>query len=211
MNATGHFVLLGDSILENARYVPGQPDVVATLRGLLPLGWQATLLARDGAIVRDVIRQLAIVPRDATHLVLSVGGNDALGYRSASHGGATSLTEALAKLAVVQADFAREYRSVLHRVSETKLRFTVCTIYDAIPGLDPVERVGLSLFNDVIVREAAHHRINVIDLRLVCADVGDYSSESPIEPSYEGGLKIARAIARAVTSVANRADGCTIF
>ncbi|MGH7552999.1 MAG: SGNH/GDSL hydrolase family protein, partial [Longimicrobiales bacterium] len=74
-----HVVLLGDSIFDNGAYVPGEPDVVAQLRALLPQGWQASLCAIDGSITRDVERQLSSVPTDATHLVISSGGNDALG------------------------------------------------------------------------------------------------------------------------------------
>src|SRR2546430_620065 len=74
-----HIVLLGDSVFDNAAYVAGGPDVLAQLRAIVPQGWQASLNARDGAGVRDVYAQLDHIPNDATHLVVSAGGNDALG------------------------------------------------------------------------------------------------------------------------------------
>jgi hypothetical protein len=40
-----HVVLLGDSIFDNARYVPGRPAVIEQVRQALPRHWQATLLA----------------------------------------------------------------------------------------------------------------------------------------------------------------------
>src|SRR5262249_20871634 len=43
-----HVVLLGDSIFDNDRYVPGDPSVIKHLRRALPHGWRATLLAGDG-------------------------------------------------------------------------------------------------------------------------------------------------------------------
>jgi hypothetical protein len=43
-----HIVLLGDSIFDNAAYVPGEPPVIEQLRAHLPKNWQATLLAVDG-------------------------------------------------------------------------------------------------------------------------------------------------------------------
>src|SRR5688500_14337329 len=58
MSGTGHVVLLGDSIFDNGAYVSGGPDVVAHLRAMLPRGWEATLLAVDGAVIDDVFRQL---------------------------------------------------------------------------------------------------------------------------------------------------------
>ena len=48
------------------------------MRARLPPGWQASLGAVDGAVTADVASQLGRVPREATHLVVRVGGNDAL-------------------------------------------------------------------------------------------------------------------------------------
>lgn len=53
-----HVVLLGDSIFDNGRYVPGGPSVIAHLRKALPDGWRATLLARDGAGTGQLACQL---------------------------------------------------------------------------------------------------------------------------------------------------------
>jgi hypothetical protein len=75
----GTVVLPGDSIFDNGAYVGGGPDVVAQLRSRLPQGWEATLLQVDGAVASDVPRQLGGIPVEATHLVVSGGGNDALG------------------------------------------------------------------------------------------------------------------------------------
>lgn len=72
-----HIVLLGDSIFDNAAYVRGGLDVITHLRGQIPDGWKASLRAVDGSVVGDVQRQLEL-PDDATHLVISAGGNDAL-------------------------------------------------------------------------------------------------------------------------------------
>ena len=65
-----HLVLLGDSILNDAAYTRGGPDVVSQVRGLLPPGWEATLLAVDGSTTDHVAVQLGRLPRHATHLVL---------------------------------------------------------------------------------------------------------------------------------------------
>ena len=44
-----HVFLLGDSIFDNGRDVPGGPSVIEHLRRCLPSGLRATLLAKDGA------------------------------------------------------------------------------------------------------------------------------------------------------------------
>ncbi len=70
-------VLLGDSIFDNAVYVAGGPAGIDQVRQNLPTGWQASLLAVDGDTSTDAPQQIQGLPSDATHLVLSVGGNDA--------------------------------------------------------------------------------------------------------------------------------------
>ena len=67
-----HIVLLGDSIFDNASYTKGRPAVISQVRQLLPTGWQASLLAVDGATTEKVPSQLQRLPPDASHLVLSV-------------------------------------------------------------------------------------------------------------------------------------------
>lgn len=69
-------VLLGDSIFDNRVYVSPEPDVRHQLKARLGTGWGVTLLAVDGDVTADVKRQLHRVPRDASHLVVSVTAND---------------------------------------------------------------------------------------------------------------------------------------
>ena len=193
-----HVVLLGDSIFDNAAYVRGGPDVVAQLAAALPAPWRATLLAVDGAVIADVGRQLARLPADATHLVLSVGGNDALGHVDLLSRRASSSAEVLGWFADAVDAFEGRYRQLLARVQATGLPATLCTIYNGNLG-PPTQRpatVALALFNDAIQRLAAAHRFPVIELRHVCTAPADYAN--PIEPSVQGGSKIARAIAGAV-------------
>ena len=93
--AATHVVLLGDSIFDNSRYTRGEPDVVTHLRGVLPAGALATLLAVDGTVTRSMAQQVSRIPRDATHLVVSIGGNDALGNRNLLEAPAASTADAL--------------------------------------------------------------------------------------------------------------------
>jgi hypothetical protein len=207
-----HVVLLGDSIFDNGRYVPGGPSVIEHLRRTLPAGWAATLLARDGAGTAEMARQLEQLPADATHLIVSVGGNDALDHSGLLlHEPAGSFAEVLCGLADIHERFRRDYRAVLERILSQGKRAAVCTVYDAIPGLDRVEATGLCLFNDVILREAFRARLPVIDLRLVCTDLADYARSSPIEPSVVGGGKIARAVSRLLTTHDFRPEGSGVF
>ena len=189
-----HVVLLGDSIFDNGAYVPGRPAVIEQLRTSLPPEWQATLLALDGAIAADVPRQVVRLPDDASHLFVSVGGNDAIGNSGLIGDMKHSAAEGFLKMAEVQEQFRQDYRAMLHAVLEAGKPTVLCTIYDSIPDLPPPAVTGLSVFNDVILREAFHRGLPVLDLRLICTEPGDYSSLSPIEPSEAGGARIVRRI-----------------
>jgi hypothetical protein len=58
-----HIVLLGDSIFDNASYVPGKPAVIEQLRHRLPGNCEATLLAVDGDVTSDVMGQTDRLPK----------------------------------------------------------------------------------------------------------------------------------------------------
>jgi hypothetical protein len=194
-----HVVLLGDSIFDNARYVPGRPALVDQVRGCLPPGWRVSLLAVDGHITEDVAGQLAELPADVSHLCVSVGGNDALGYSGVLFAPAESSADVFARLSDIYDQFRRDYRAMLGAVLARQKPTVVCTIYDSIPGLDRNALTGLMGFNDCILREAFEAGLPVIDLRFICGKAADYSHVSSIEPSAIGGAKIAGAITQVVT------------
>ena len=206
-----HAVLLGDSIFDNASYVPGGPAVIEQLANALPSTWHTTLLAIDGSLTEDVVVQLKRLPEDATHLVISTGGNDALGHAGMiEREPAESFAEVLEKLGTIGEGFRTEYRAMLVALQATRLPVIVCTVYDSVPGLTRPLTKGLALFNDIVIREAARAGVPILDLRLVCADAADYSTVSPIEPSVAGGNKITQQIARVVTSH-DFTRGCAIY
>lgn len=192
----GHVILLGDSIFDNARYVPDRPAVVEQLQRELPRDWRATLLAIDGSICEDVAEQLRRLPADATHLVVSTGGNDALGESPALRDSARTVADGLTRMQEIRTGFRRNFRDMLRDVAALGKPTAVCTIYDSVPGLESAAVAALALFNDVIFREAFAAGLPVVDLRVVCTQAGDYSHVSPIEPSHVGGAKIAHAIAQ---------------
>ncbi|MBV8520133.1 MAG: SGNH/GDSL hydrolase family protein [Acidobacteria bacterium] len=190
-----HVILLGDSIFDNGSYTRGEPDVVTHLRELLPRSHTATLLAVDGAVVANVSAQLRRVPVDATHLVISAGGNDALGNTDLLALPVQSTTEALEIFRKRSEVFEKEYVAMVGTALRAKKPVTLCTIYNG--NLPPAEaRIALLLFNDVILRTAVAHALPVIELRLVCTEPSDYAN--PIEPSGRGGRKIAQAIVRSL-------------
>jgi hypothetical protein len=193
-----HVVLLGDSIFDNSAYTGGEPDVVTHLRNSLPGGWYATLCAVDGATTADLAAQLPRIPPNGSHVVVAVGGNDALQNSDILSLRVGSSAEALRILAARVAQFEVSYRAALEAVVELNFKTCICTIYDG--ALDPthatIARTALAIFNDVIIRTAIDFRVDLLELRSVCTRPEDYAT--PIKPSGRGGRKIALAIAKMV-------------
>jgi lysophospholipase L1-like esterase len=207
-----HLVLLGDSVFDNKAYVGSGRSVIEHLRAKLPSGWQTTLRAVDGDVTDDVAQQLSRLPADATHLFLSVGGNDALQQSHILVQPANSVAESLVKLSAAAAEFERHYRAMLHAVLTRRLPTAVCTIYNprfSDPTHQRVAVAALCLFNDSIIRQATAAGIPIIDLRLFFTAYDDYAND--IEPSVAGGEKIAGRIMQIVRHHDFRLTTCTIY
>ena len=194
----GHVALLGDSVFDNGAYTRGAPDVAAHVRTALGERWRVTLLAVDGTTTTDIGSQLDRISRDASHLLLSLGGNDALLSADLLDTPVRSTGEALDLFRGRLDAFETTYGYVLEALAALDRRLVVCTIYNG--NLDEQEagraRVALMLFNDVIMRGALGAKADLLELRAICRAPDDFAN--PIEPSGSGGQKIAHAIAAAV-------------
>lgn len=202
-----HVVLAGDSIFDNDAYVPGEPGVLRQLKATLPEGWSASKVAVDGDCIDDVGRQLRNVPFGRNHIVVSVGGNDVYAHIDL-------LTEVRSIADLAEAvkgpleGFRADYRAMLDLVTGGDADVTVCTIYTAIPFPDERLRTltphAIGHFNAIILEEAAARGVPVLRLDELLTDAADYSAASPIEPSVQGGAKIAHAIAAHVVGRVER-------
>lgn len=190
-----HIVLLGDSVFDNKRYVGSEFDVTEHLRTMIPQNWQASLKAVDGNVVENVSRQMREIPDDATYLIVSIGGNDALMNADVLQMSANSAAEVLSVLANQAKSFESGYEKMLETILRRNLPAAVCTIYYPNFPNDSLQKIAvasLSIFNDAIIRQAIRSGVSVLDLRLICNEKNDYANE--IEPSGKGGKKIAAKI-----------------
>ena len=207
-----HIVLCGDSVFDNQAYVrKGEPDVVGQVRGRLGEGDSATLLAVDGHEVANVADQMRELPEGASHVFVSVGGNDALGHLWVFQESVRVAGDAYARLHDIRTAFGASYRAMLEGLREIGLPLTLCTIYHPRFDGKPLSRLGddvslpaaapllqrmamgaLTAFNDAITHEAFAAGLPLIDLRILCDQDEDFAN--PIEPSARGGQKIANAI-----------------
>jgi hypothetical protein len=198
-----HVAILGDSIFDNAAYTAGGPAVIDHLRAVLPADWRADLLAVDGSTTEDVLDQLANLPSGATHLVLSVGGNNALLRAEILEAPVSSSAEAYLLLGRTAEEFRAQYANLIESCLSRALPLVVCTIYNGNfpdPQYQAAVQVALAAFNDAIVSTAVEHQLAVIELRRVCNLPAHFAN--PLEPSVMGGERIAGAIARALLSSA---------
>ncbi len=191
-----HVVLFGDSIFDNKAYVgENGKDVITHLRERLPNDWQATLKAVDGSLIENVTEQLLDIPFNTTHFVISTGGNNAIMNSDVLQMKAGNSAEVLKEIADRREIFERHYEKMLQNVLLKNLPTAVCTIYfpnfpEAI--FQRLAVTALSVFNDVIIRQAIANNLPIIDLRLICNEAADYANA--IEPSDKGGKKIAAKI-----------------
>jgi len=224
-----HIILCGDSIFDNQPYInAGEQNVTNQVESLLAEGSRVTRLALDGDITTGIKDQLRNLPDDATHLFISVGGNDALSNIDQFTKEVKTVGEALTIVNDWRNTFQVEYSKMMQHAMSFQLPITVCTIYyprfnahslgrvsdylgENINGesLQKVAMAALSVFNDIITKEAFQIGIPVIDLRILCNDDSDFAN--PIEPSEAGGQKIAEMIQHIAFSYDFSQNTSTVF
>jgi len=194
-----HVILLGDSIFDNVNWVNGELTVIEHVRNILEDKWQATLLAVDGSTTEGIDLQLKKMPKDASLLLVSVGGNNALQNIGRLFQPARTATDILEGFADMVTNFQTTYNHMLKKVLKLQLPTAICTIYHPffpVPQWQKSILSALTFYNDCIIREAIKSRLPILDLRFVCTDATDFTNS--IEPSALGGKKIALAISRFV-------------
>ncbi len=207
-----HIVLLGDSIFDNSPYVdPGELDVPNQLRTLVKSDCKVTHLAVDGHVISDIRNQLRSLPSDATHLFVSVGGNDGLGHLSIFNEPVDTIGDALQKMYLVGESFQKSYSEMVDLILSHNFPTTFCSIYyprfhsrslnrvvsylSMMANSETLQQMAMAaetIFNDIITFEIFKRKLPLIDLRVLCDEDQDFAN--PIEPSCIGGLKIANKI-----------------
>jgi len=198
---TRHVALLGDSTIDNGNWVaPGEPCVTDQVAKLF--SGQTTCAAKDGALMAAIADQALAIPPSATHVVVSVGGNNAISAVNLLKEPVASAEEALLRLH----KFAREFEAELEQTIQNLITVVgtgksviVCSIYN--PCFRPfnvttvtqeTSNLCVALLHDACVRVATRFGLPVIDWRRVCTRREDFAN--PIEPSSAGGQKMAEAI-----------------
>ena len=90
------------------------------------------------------------------------------------------MSDAVAHLHLIQSSFRQHYEQLLAGIAQLGKPTLVCTVYDAVPGLTPPLQTALSLFNDVVTRTAMCYPFDVLDLRTLLNEPGDFLKGLPL-------------------------------
>lgn len=191
-----HLVLLGDA-LQNIDLGEGEAEKILVQQPRNP--WKLTVLPAPQVLRRGHVRQ---VPRDATHLVISVEGAWAIETSGLLQGGVQTIRDALETFAAAADEFERIFAVLIAAALETGLPTAVCTLVPsrfAGSGQQRVAATALAIFNDRIVRHAFAARLPIVDLRMVCDEDADYASETLL--SRGGVRKVANVVRAALYEI----------
>ena len=248
-----HIALLGDSTIDHKAYCVDDPSVEEVLRaalsavspsashsssdsqtpssafgkeGTTPTATNSvTLCARDGALMTAIARQANTMPDHATHIVISVGGNDALGDISILHRKCADVQEAAQLLKNFVDEFIAKLREVMvatlqkyrwGKEDKDRKNIVLCSVY--IPQFGPFGvtnidqasvEVAALLLSKTIQNLAFELSIPVIDLSRVVTS--EECLSNPIEPNGKGAERMARAILEVVRVHDFREDHHAIF
>ena len=201
-------VLLGDSIIDNKTYVlDGEFSVLEHIKSKTEI--PVTQLALDGATTDDVLdNQLSNISSEASHIVLSVGGNDLLneiGFLMEDF--KYTPNQVLERCYSLIAPVTKKYESIVTTLQTSKIRanLLLCTVYEGdLEGsvmYDDIaisSRTMLSLFNDSVYKTHNMFKTGILELRHIFTNKEDYAN--PIEPSHQGGVKLADKLVRCVNA-----------
>ena len=191
-----HVILLGDSVFDNNIYITSGNSVMKHLAEITPEHVTFTLIAKDNTKTSAMQEQLRNIPNDATHLIVSCGGNDALANTDIFQLQCKNVAEALAlveqRIRIFDVDHAR----MILWLAKFNLPTTLCTIYDAdFPYPDNiVVKSALRMFNEIIMTNSILANMPVLDLRNIFTESRDFVNTW--EPSRVGGQKLAESLVR---------------
>ena len=177
-------ILMGDSVLNNANYVPEGKSVYDSLKTKLS---NVINVAKDGATISDLYGQLDKIPVDLnnsnTYIFISAGGNDILNKRTE-----LSNTE-ISQLFDSYMEFLNALKTKLGSVN-----VNIMNLYLPANPRYQSYKTSINQWNQLI--EASSSKIgetyNVIDLYTLLTNTNDFVYD--IEPSESASDKIAYVI-----------------
>lgn len=180
-----HIILLGDSVLNNSNYVKENESIEKLLKAQTET--QITSLAQDGAVLQEIFTQIDKIPlewnKPTTYIFLSIGGNDLLNH---------SLSEIYIHKLIEQ--YKLLIATIITRLPSAKLY--LLTLYYPTSAKYESYNEYISLWNKNV--EELMPSSNIIYLQNIINQESDLVYQ--IEPSSNGGKKIAEAILQKIVN-----------
>ena len=180
-----HIVLLGDSVLNNSNYVKENESIEQMLNAQTET--QIISLAQDGAVLQEIFAQIDKIPlefdKPTTYIFLSIGGNDLLN---------NYLSEIYIHKLIEQ--YKLLIATIITRLPSAKLY--LLTLYYPTSAKYESYNEFISLWNKNV--EELMPSSNIIYLQNIINQEGDLVNQ--IEPSSNGGKKIAEAILQKIVN-----------
>lgn len=200
-----HIVLLGDSTLDNGRYLNLAKGELSVEKQLMKIcmerQWDMTVLAQDGSLLDDVRqRQVPVIPEGATHIILSASGNDLLSLLNHMVVSNFTLSSMYATIGAGLTQVAEDYRQLLCQLKGLGCHLAICTLYK--PNFNhlffkSLAGFGLGLHNSRIRQISVELDCSVIDFSSMFDSEDDFAN--PLELSTRGGSKLTQNIAAFVS------------
>ena len=177
-------VLMGDSVLNNANYVPAGKSVYDVLKKKLT---NVTNVSKDGATISDLYGQLDKVSIDLnnseTHIFISAGGNDILNKRTELS------TNDINRMFNTYMDFLKALRTKLGSA-----KINIMNLYLPTNPRYQTYKASVDQWNKLINESSNKigEMYNVVDLNSLLKTPEDFVYD--IEPSEGASEKIANII-----------------
>ena len=179
-----YVILMGDSVLNNANYVPEGKSVFDILKSKLS---NSLNVSKDGATISDLYGQLDKIPiklnNEETYIFISAGGNDIL-----NKGAALSNAD-IRKLFNSYMDFLKALRIKLGSA-----KINIMNLYLPVNPRYQSYKESIDQWNQLIDENSSKigEMYNVVDLHSLLTTPEDFIYD--IEPSESASEKIANLI-----------------
>lgn len=169
-------ILMGDSIFKNNQYIKKGESVEDRIKSLHK---NTLVVAQDGAIIFDLIRQFKQIPekynKPTTTLFISIGGNDILHkYRFRSTKDKNNLSRIIDNF----------QKLILLFKSSCKCKIVLCTIYFPTAKLYHDYYPIINTWNHALERFAKKHDFKILPIADLLHKKQHFTHD--IEPSSEG-------------------------
>jgi hypothetical protein len=195
-----NIVLIGDSILNNSVYVFKNESVPDLINNKMKPNQIFYNFAKDGATIQDCINHLKNVPEDKinsldsdTSIIVSAGGNDILNSRDTTNINVKVLFEKYIQLiSAVKKTFYKNEKTNENNTENINTSIVALNLYYPFTPSYKMFYPFIKQWNELLEANQEKHGYQLLKIDRIIVDPDDIIYD--VEPSFQGGHKIADAI-----------------